>query len=227
MKTFKIHFIRHGITQGNLDGKYIGATDLPLCGEGIEQIERLAENYEYPRVQKVYTSPLRRAVETAELLYPDNLIETVGRLREYNFGEFENRSMDQLRQDPAFTAWMDGGMTGAPEGGESREEFEARLVEGFNQVVLDMMKNDITSAALIGHGGVLMYLLAKYGLPQRKPLEWQLEAGRGYTVMTYAQLWARDQYVEVYDPLPYGVEETGDPAEYNFYNVEDLSEGEQ
>lgn len=226
MKTFKIHLIRHGITQGNLDGKYIGATDLPLCEEGIVQLGRLADEFEYPRVQKVYTSPLRRAVETAELIYPDNFIQKVDSLREYNFGQFENRSMEELQGDPAFTAWMDSGMTGAPEGGESREQFEQRLILGFNQVILDMMREGISSAALVSHGGVLMYLLSKFGLPQRRALDWQIEAGKGYTVLTYAQLWARDQYVEVYDPLPYGVQQQGGPAEYSFFDVEQDSEEE-
>lgn len=226
MKTFKIHLIRHGITQGNLDGKYIGATDLPLCEEGIAQLGRLADEFEYPRVQKVYTSPLRRAVETAELIYPDNFIQKVDSLREYNFGQFENRSMEELQGDPAFTAWMDSGMTGAPEGGESREQFEQRLILGFNQVILDMMREGISSAALVSHGGVLMYLLSKFGLPQRRALDWQIEAGKGYTVLTYAQLWARDQYVEVYDPLPYGVQQQGGPAEYSFFDVEQDSEEE-
>ena len=217
MKTFKIHLIRHGITQGNLDGKYIGATDLPLCEEGIAQLGRLADEFEYPRVQKVYASPLRRAVETAELIYPDNFIQKVDSLREYNFGQFENRSMEELQGDPAFTAWMDSGMTGAPEGGESREQFEQRLILGFNEVILDMMRTDITSAALVSHGGVLMYLLSKFGLPQRRALDWQIEAGKGYP---------RDQYVEVYDPLPYGAQQQGDPAEYNFFDVEQDSEEE-
>ncbi len=226
MKTFKIHLIRHGITQGNLDGKYIGATDLPLCEEGIAQLGRLADEFEYPRVQKVYTSPLRRAVETAELIYPDNFIQKVDSLREYNFGQFENRSMEELQGDPAFTAWMDSGMTGAPEGGESREQFEQRLILGFNEVILDMMREGITSAALVSHGGVLMYLLSKFGLPQRRALDWQIEAGKGYTVLTYAQLWARDQYVEVYDPLPYGAQQQGGPAEYSFFDVQQDAEEE-
>lgn len=226
MKTFKIHLIRHGITQGNLDGKYIGATDLPLCEEGIAQLGRLADEFEYPRVQKVYTSPLRRAVETAELIYPDNFIQKVDSLREYNFGRFENRSMEELQGDLAFTAWMDSGMTGAPEGGESREQFEQRLILGFNEVILDMMREGITSAALVSHGGVLMYLLSKFGLPQRRALDWQIEAGKGYTVLTYAQLWARDQYVEVYDPLPYGAQQQGGPSEYSFFDVEQDAEEE-
>ena len=42
MKTFKLHLIRHGLTAGNLDGRYIGGgTDLPLCSEGRAQLAEL------------------------------------------------------------------------------------------------------------------------------------------------------------------------------------------
>ena len=57
MRNFRIHLIRHGMTQGNLEGRYIGRTDLPLCQQGEEQLRQLAEQYEYPTVQKLYSSP--------------------------------------------------------------------------------------------------------------------------------------------------------------------------
>lgn len=60
MKGYRIAFIRHGMTQANLDGRYIGTTDLPLCREGADQLYEKIEKYDYPSVQKVYTSPLKR-----------------------------------------------------------------------------------------------------------------------------------------------------------------------
>ena len=71
MKTFKLHLIRHGITAGNLQGLYIGSgTDIPLCDEGRAQLADLKERFEYPQVDTVFSSPLMRAVETANLLFP-------------------------------------------------------------------------------------------------------------------------------------------------------------
>ena len=47
MKTFKLHLIRHGLTAGNLDGRYIGGgTDLPLCDEGRAQLAELQARFE-------------------------------------------------------------------------------------------------------------------------------------------------------------------------------------
>ena len=70
MRTYKIHLIRHGLTRGNLEGRYIGVTDLPLCPQGRAQLEELLEQGEYPMVERVYVSPLLRARQTAQLLFP-------------------------------------------------------------------------------------------------------------------------------------------------------------
>ena len=72
MKTFKLHLIRHGMTAGNLQGLYIGSgTDIPLCDEGRAQLKELKERFEYPQVDTVFSSPLVRAVETANILFPN------------------------------------------------------------------------------------------------------------------------------------------------------------
>mgnify|MGYP000755091817 FL=1 len=68
MLTYKIHLLRHGLTRANLEGRYIGRTDLPLCPEGRAQLEKLRDTCEYPWAERVYTSPLLRARQTAELL---------------------------------------------------------------------------------------------------------------------------------------------------------------
>ena len=71
MKTYKVHLIRHGLTQGNLDGRYVGArTDLPLCPEGVARLRRLQEDYDYPAADKLYVAPHLRCRQTAHLLYP-------------------------------------------------------------------------------------------------------------------------------------------------------------
>ena len=71
MKTFKLHLIRHGVTAGNLQGLYIGSgTDIPLCDEGRAQLAELKERFEYPQVDTVFSSPMLRAVETANICSP-------------------------------------------------------------------------------------------------------------------------------------------------------------
>lgn len=104
MKTFKLHLIRHGMTAGNLQGLYIGSgTDLPLCDEGRAQLAELKERFAYPQVDTVFSSPLLRAVETANILFPGAAHQfTVHDLREAGFGKFEGRPVKDLVHDEDF-----------------------------------------------------------------------------------------------------------------------------
>ena len=96
--------IRHGKTKGNLEGRYIGCrSDEPLCPEGTEELEQGM----YPAVSRVYTSPMRRCLETAELLYPGVPTEIIPEFRECDFGEFEGKNYAELNGRADYQAWMD------------------------------------------------------------------------------------------------------------------------
>ena len=117
MKYYKLHLIRHGLTAGNLEGRYIGSgTDLPLCDQGRAELIELKRRFEYPAAQLVFTSPLRRAVQTAEILYPGVRQIPLQDLREMAFGVFEGQPLDQLVKDPAFARWMDPARQEVPQG---------------------------------------------------------------------------------------------------------------
>lgn len=217
MQNYRISMLRHGMTEGNRTGRYIGATDSPLSPEGKEQLEDLLALYDYPKVEKVYTSPLTRAVETARILYPEHRLQPIDGLQEYHFGIFENRSIDELSADPRYQAWVSGSMEEAPDGGESREAFAQRVTAGFCQVLSDMMEHGIFSAALIGHAGVLSALLSQFCVPKRSPIEWKWESGQGYLLLTSAQMWTRDHLLEVASSIPYGRAEWTQ-AEYGWFD---------
>lgn len=223
IKTYRIHLIRHGITQGNLDGKYTGVTDYPLCREGVEALEELRREYEYPRVQKVYTSPLTRCLQTAEMLFPDTLTETVDDLREFDFGVLEDKTLAEVQKLPEYQKWVSEGMAGLPDGGEDKKAFEQRIRRGFAHLLEDMMKQKIYDAAAVTHGGIIMGLLTAYGYPRRKPLDWMVGNGKGYTVLVTPQLWMNGEVFEVFDPLPYGC---GSVSRLDGYDIVDI-EGEE
>ena len=69
----KLWLIRHGKTEGNKLARYIGTTDEPLCQEGIEFLKKM----DYPKVQEIYVSPLRRCVQTAEILFPEKPVHII------------------------------------------------------------------------------------------------------------------------------------------------------
>ena len=96
MKTYKLHLIRHGITEGNLNGQYIGRTELPLAPGGVAALKNLTEKIEYPAVEKIYSSPMLRCRQTAKIVYPEREILVVPDLIEYDFGEFEGKTAEEL-----------------------------------------------------------------------------------------------------------------------------------
>lgn len=197
MKNYYLYLIRHGITQGNLDGKYIGQTDLPLCPKGKKQIEELAALEIYPDVGKVYSSPLARCLETAEIIYPEQKLMLIDELSEMNFGDFENKSQQQLQDLREYTEWLKGGAEAAPPNGEKYGEFMLRCVEGLDSIFKDMMSREITRAACITHAGVITNLLCGCGLPKGKPADFLLAPGEGYEIILTPFLWQKGPTFEI------------------------------
>lgn len=199
MKTYKIHLIRHGMTDANIMGQYIGRrTDLPLSPEGVNELSFLKESVEYPDIQKLYSSPLLRCRQTAGVLYPDYDAVCIDELAEYDFGEFEGKTAAELEILPEYADWTSGRIS-APPGGEKSSDFVKRIALGLNFVVKDMMDSSVTSSAVIMHGGAIMMLLAATAVPRRQTVEWTSENGRGYSILVTPSIYHSSGVVEVYD----------------------------
>ncbi len=207
MRNYKLHLIRHGITQGNLEGRYIGRTDLDLTPEAAQQLIEYREEGYYPPVELVYSSPLKRCLETARCIYPDQKPVVVEEMRECDFGDFEGKSYQELEGDPDFDAWAKTGFAGSPKGGESSQDFILRLVNGLNAIIRHMMEEGVFEAAVITHGGAIMMMLSALGLPKEQSFRWMAENGKGYTILVNPQMWMRDTAFEIYDTIPAQPEE--------------------
>ena len=134
MKSYTIHLIRNALTDENLEGRYIGHTDVAISEDGKAQLAAMKEELVYPPAEAVFTSPLKRCKETAAILYPDNKAIVIDGFIEYNFGEFENKTAAELEKSPVFSRWLAGEKGVAPPFGESNEEFAARVCETFEKV---------------------------------------------------------------------------------------------
>ena len=199
MRTLKIHLIRHGATDANIRGQYIGCkTDMPLSPEGLNELRLLKENMNYPQIERVYSSPMLRCKQTAAVLYPDNNVISVENLKEYDFGIFEGKTAAELEGNPYFAPWTSGKLSAPPEG-EENTDFIKRLCIGLNQIVVDMLDNDLSEAAVIMHGGAIMMLLGATAVPQHKPVEWTADNGRGYSILITPSLYHKSGIVEAYD----------------------------
>lgn len=202
MKSYYIHFIRHGAISPTLQGRYIGTTDIPLSDEGKLNIRKLDATMDYPYAKVVFSSPLKRCTQTARLIYPNIEPLVIDQLMECNFGEWENKSADELKGDETFAKWLAGDTSVKPPRGESNADFTRRICVMFESIVDGLIKTGTTDAAMIMHGGVMNTLLAVYGLPQAKPFDWACDNGYGYSLRITPMLWMRDKVAEVYDLVP-------------------------
>lgn len=206
MKSYVIHFIRHGAIDETLAGKYIGTTDPPLSEKGRIELKKLDSEFRYPGTQVVFTSPLKRCVETCKILYPEQKPLVIEALSECNFGEWEGKTADELKNNSDFQKWLGGDSSIKPPRGESNADFTRRICRMFESIVEGLMKTGTTESVIVTHGGVIMTLLAVYGLPQAKPFEWTMDNGFGYSLRVTPMLWQRDKVCEVFQTIPMTVD---------------------
>ena len=177
--------IRHGRTPGNDERRYIGRTDETLSEAGRAEAERAAlslRRQAYGQVTEhdarsfeqkhVYVSPLLRARETAEILFPNAAQVVLPGLRETDFGIFEGKNADEMVNDAEYRAWVDGMCLGPCPGGESRADVTRRAVAAFTEVVrTEIDRVSLENAAeddpvvFITHGGVIMSILEALAEP--------------------------------------------------------------
>lgn len=226
MKTYQIHLLRHGITDGNMKGQYIGSKDIPLNDDGIEQIRLLDENCIYPGAAAYFTSPMKRCRQTFGIIYPDVKPIDIDEFRECDFGEFEGLTAEELSGSEDFARWLASDGSSAPPSGESGVEFGRRVCQAFEKIVDALMKTGVPSALIMTHGGVIMTILAQYGLPEATMSEWAMEPGCGYSIRIHPQLWSAARKVEVYQTLPLPREDDGDEYEAEYF-IADADEGDE
>ena len=213
MKTYKIYLIRNGLTQGAVEGRYIGHTDEPLSVDGRKQLLDLADNYIYPQVDAVISSPLKRCTETAKLLFPDKEPLIIDSIIECDFGEFENKTADELADDESFAEWIKGGLDAAPPHGESNREFSIRIYNAFIKILEGILKSGIKETAIVTHGGIIMSWLAAFGLPEAPMTDWRAPCGCGYILRLDASVWSKINKFEVIDEVPFVPSENNDDFE--------------
>ena len=199
----KIHLIRHGTTEGVKARVYYGSTDLPLTNEGIDLISGLAAAGTYPKADGayLYTTGLLRTEQTFFLIYGCRDHLAVPELREYDFGEFEMKTHNQLIENADYQSWIGDadGITPCPSG-ESRSDFSNRITKGFTEI-LEKHKGERSfdgesrgaenpgsegfdgNSIVVCHGGVISQIM-RFCFPdsEKNLFQWVPDPGRGYTI---------------------------------------------
>lgn len=202
MVTYKVHILRTGKTSDGPWKRYVGQSDIPLSDKGREGLAELKFEYQYPKVDIVFSSPLKRCLESSEIIYPDKQIAVIDGLKDMNLGSFEGKTFEELREDEAFVKWLKNSFENDPPNGEPTAVFTKRITNALADIFTKMMQEKIKSAAVMTHGGVIMSLLAAVGVPKMPLHQWAVDNGGGYTLIMTPQMWMRDNSVEVFAHLP-------------------------
>ena len=171
----KIWLIRHGMTEANERRLYCGSTDLPLSDHGREELKSV--RYTVAHGARFITSGMRRCDETMTMIFGSVNREVIPDFREIDFGIFEMHSYKELKDDPAYQAWLTGNNEkNVPPGGESGEQMTARVLHAFDAVVAAGR-----DAVVVTHGGVIAAIMAAWFPDEgRSRYDWQPRPGRGY-----------------------------------------------
>ncbi len=183
MKT-TLYIIRHGKTQASLDYVYCGMTDLALCKDGVSEILGFVKDGIYNQnVQAFYTSGLKRAVETLQLIYGDVDYNVIPELAEMNFGIFELHSHEELKNNDDYISWIsdESGNIPCPQG-ESTNKFYERVDKGIQLLFHDIYVNKSHHVAVTSHGGCIGYFARNYIDKNLSFYDSMPSQGRGYEV---------------------------------------------
>ena len=149
--------VRHGDTEWSLSGRHTGWTDIPLVESGRRQAKLLGGRLAGRSFALVLSSPLSRALETCRLAGLGDAVTVEPDLREWNYGDLEGLTSDEIRRSmPGWTIW-----SGPVPGGETADQVGQRA----DRVIERVMSVD-GDVAIFAHGHLLRVLAARWlGLP--------------------------------------------------------------
>ena len=145
--------VRHGDTEWSLSGRHTGWTDIPLVESGRRQAKLLGGRLAGRSFALVLSSPLSRALETCRLAGLGDAVTVDPDLREWNYGDLEGLTSDEIRRSmPGWTIW-----SGPVPGGETADQVGQRA----DRVIERVMPVD-GDVAIFAHGHLLRVLAARW-----------------------------------------------------------------
>jgi broad specificity phosphatase PhoE len=151
----ELWLIRHAETEWSKAHRHTGRTDIPLTDEGRKRALALRARLDGHQFVAVFSSPLSRARETAELAGLGDRVELRDDLMEWDYGEYEGITTAAIReQRPDWFLWRDG-----TPGGESADDVGARADRVIAEVLPLLEQGDVAAAA---HGHILRVVGARW-----------------------------------------------------------------
>jgi alpha-ribazole phosphatase len=153
-----IYLVRHGETSWNKENLFQGQSDIDLNETGIQQAEKLRNHLNGEKIDTIYSSDLKRAMTTANIIASGHNINVIPclELREMSFGELEGKDITECLSNPRTSQWWDShDPTCPPPGGESVSQFTRRVSQFYNRIDLYSDKTYM----VVSHGGTVRALI--------------------------------------------------------------------
>ncbi|MBD7913527.1 histidine phosphatase family protein [Clostridium sp. Sa3CUN1] len=184
MSSIIIYLIRHGKTIANERKLYCGKTDLPLSDIGIREIEKLKSEINYPSCERYFTSGAKRANETFNILYENEKYIELKGFFEYDFGDFEMKSYEELKENKNYIKWImdEEGNVSCPNG-ESKNTYKKRIKEEFKAFINTVRKENLKEVLVVSHGGTIGTILEEFYDNSKNFYSWQPRCGEGYKII--------------------------------------------
>ncbi len=164
--------LRHGQIKANRQGRWHGSTDSPLTWRGRRQAKRTARHIQItqPPVRAIYSSPLARCRDTAEIVAKRLGVEVEihPELREYAIGEWEDCTFRELAVRYQFVELATDDHDFAPPGGETLRQVAERVVLAFQEI--HHRHRDDERVLVVSHGAAMAVALG--ALLERNPGRW-------------------------------------------------------
>ena len=170
-------FIRHGRTAANNERRYIGKTDEGLTYDGADELLSVRDNAEEP--DEVFSSPMKRCLQTVRVIFGNVKPVIINDWAEMDFGSFEYKNYEELKDDPAYQAWIDSNGELPIPNGESGLDFRQRCCNAYERCIAAAQAQSREKIAIVCHGGTIMSVMERYGVPQKSFYEWQISNGCG------------------------------------------------
>lgn len=184
MEEIKLYLIRHGKTYCNERQLYCGKSDVGLSENGINELKKISKRIKCSKCNFYFTSGAKRANQTLEILCPENEYKILNEFFEYNFGDFELKSYEDLKSIKEYLEWIEDeeGNIKCPRG-ENRVEFKKRIRDGFLELIKYLTEENINTAFGVIHGGSIGIILEMFYDDKKKFYEWQPKNGEGYELI--------------------------------------------
>lgn len=161
----RVILIRHGQTEYNRTRRYCGSSDPFLNAKGRSQARRLAARLRQVAVDRVYASDLRRAVQTARIIFGDRPVAKRRELREIDFGVFEGLTYGRImaRYGAVYQRWLADPFGTRVPSGESGRDLFVRATKELERIVRRERGGTVALVAHQGAIGALMCHILGYG----------------------------------------------------------------